>query len=174
MEIYVPDCYQESIFTVNYELLKNKGIKCLLFDLDNTIIPENKKTCPASVKELFSKLKEDFQVIIFSNSPKKRVSMIANELGVAYVYLAFKPSPKKFLEVMKNYKYGENEMAIIGDQIVTDVKGGNRVGILSILVNPVSKYDPFWTKLGRIRERKIIKKLRQKDLFLGRFYDEKV
>ncbi len=100
--------------------------------------------------------------------------MIANELGIAYVYLAFKPAPKKFLEVMKNYKCEENEMAIIGDQIVTDIKGGNRVGIFSILVNPISKYDPLWTKIGRKREKRIIKKLRQKDLFLGRFYDEKV
>lgn len=174
MEIYIPDSYQESIFTVNYDLLKSKGIKYLLFDLDNTITPENKKTCTDNVKELFNKLKEDFHVIIFSNSPKGRVSKIADELGVAYVYLAFKPSPKKFLDVMKNYKCSENEMAIIGDQIVTDVKGGNRVGILSILVNPISNYDPLWTKIGRIRERRIIKKLRQKDLFLGRFYDEKV
>ena len=174
MEIYVPDCYQESIFTVNYELLKNRGIRCLLFDLDNTIVPENIKVCSDKTKELFNKLKEDFQVIIFSNSPKRRVSMIANSLGVAYVCWAFKPSPKKFLEVMNNYKYGENEIAIIGDQLLTDVKGGNRVGVLSILVNPVSKYDPLWTKIGRKRERRIMKKLRQRNLFLGRFYDEKV
>ena len=174
MEIYVPDCYQENIFTVNYELLKNKGIKCLLFDLDNTILPANKKVCSNEIKELFNRLKQDFQIIIFSNSPKKRVSTIANELGVSYVYLAFKPSPKKFFEVMKNYKFGENEIAIIGDQIVTEVKGGNRVGITTILTKPISKYDPLWTKIGRSREKRIIKKLRQKDLFLGRFYDEKM
>lgn len=174
MEIYVPDSYQESILTINYESLKNKGIKYLLFDLDNTIIPQNKKSVPDNIKELFNKLKEDFQIILFSNSPKKRVSMIANELGIAYIYLAFKPSPKKFFDVMKSYKCSENEMAIIGDQLVTDIKGGNRVGIFSILVNPISKYDPLWTKIGRKREKRIIKKLRQKDLFLGRFYDEKV
>ena len=174
MEIYVPDCYQENIFKINYELLKSKGIKCLLFDLDNTIIPQNVKTCPVEVKELFNRLKQDFQIIIFSNSPKKRVNMIANELGVSYVYLAFKPSQKKFYEVMKNYKFGENEIAIIGDQIVTDIKGGNRVGISTVLVKPISKYDPLWTKIGRIRERRIMKRLRKSDLFLGRFYDEKV
>lgn len=174
MEIYVPDCYQESIFTVNYEMLKNKGIKCLLFDLDNTITPYNKKEISEETKQLFQKLNQDFIVILFSNSPKKRVSLIANILGIEFVYRAFKPSPNKFMEVFKKYKVTENQVAIIGDQMVTDIKGGNNVGIVSILVKPISKYDPIWTKIGRSRERKIIKKLRKRNLFKGRYYDEKM
>lgn len=174
MEIYVPDCYQESIFTVNYELLKIKGIKCLLFDLDNTLMPYNKKEATEETKQLLEKLKQDFIIILFSNSPKKRVSLIASNLGIEFVYRAFKPSPNKFMEVFKQYKLTENQVAIIGDQIVTDIKGGNNVGITSILVKPISDYDPIWTKIGRARERKIIKKLRKNNLFKGRFYDEKM
>ena len=75
---------------------------------------------------------------------------------------------------MHQNKFNENEVAIIGDQIVTDIKGGNNVGIISILVNPISDYDPIWTKIGRLREKRIIKKLRKMDLFKGRFYDEKM
>ena len=174
MEIYVPDCYQKDIFTVNYEMLKSKGVKCLLFDLDNTIIPYNKKEITEEIKQLFEQLNGKFKVILFSNSPKRRVKMIANMLNIDFVFRAFKPSPNKFLEVFKNYKVSENEVAIIGDQIVTDIKGGNNVGIISILVNPISKYDQLWTKIGRIREKRIIKKLRKRNLFKGRFYDEKM
>ena len=174
MEIYVPDCYQENIFTINYELLKTKGIKCLLFDLDNTIIPYNKREVSEETKKLMEKLKQDFIVILFSNSPKRRVSMIANILNIEYVYSAFKPYPKKFMGVFKNYKVTENQVAIIGDQIVTDIKGGNNVGIVTILVKPLCDYDPIWTKLGRARERNIIRKLRKKNLFKGRCYDEKM
>ena len=174
MEKYVPDVYQESIFKVNYDLLKFKGIKCLLFDLDNTIAPYNKKECTNEVKELFDKLKSEFNVFIFSNSPKKRVSIFAKILGIDYVSNAMKPSSTKFLELLKNHKLVENEVAIIGDQMTTDIKGGNLVGIITVLVNPISSYDPIWTKFGRLREKKIIKKLRKKNLFKGRFYDEKM
>lgn len=174
MEIYVPDCYQESIFKVNYELLKDKGIKCLLFDLDNTITPFNKKDVTEETKQLFSKLKEDFIVVLFSNSPKKRVSLIAGLLDIEYVFGAFKPSPKKFYETFKKYKVTENQVAIIGDQIVTDIKGGNNVGIITILTKPMSKYDPIWTKIGRSREKRIKKNLRKNNLFKERFYDEKM
>ena len=174
MEKYVPDVYQESIFKVNYDLLKTRGIKHLLFDLDNTLAPYNKKECSEEVKNLIENLKNNFNIVIFSNSPKKRVSIFANELGIDYVSNAMKPSNKKFLDYIEKHKLIENEVAIIGDQLVTDIRGGNGVGILTVFVKPISSYDPIWTKIGRIREKKIIKKLRKKDLFKGRFYDEKV
>lgn len=174
MEQYVPDAYQENIFKINYELLKSKGIKCLLFDLDNTIAPYNKKECTIEVKELFERIKKEFNIFIFSNSPKCRVSKFATELEIGYVANAKKPNNAKFLKILQQNKYNENEVAIIGDQIVTDIKGGNNVGIISILVNPMSDYDPIWTKIGRLREKRIIKKLRKMNLFKGRFYDEKM
>ena len=174
MEIYVPDSYQESILKVNYELLKSKGIKCLLFDLDNTITLYKSKDCKKEVKELFDKIKKDFKIIIFSNSPKKRVANIANILGVEYISRTFKPSPKKFIELFEEYKLNETEVAIIGDQILTDVKGGNNVGITTILVKPLSKKEMVLTKLSRKKEKKIMKKLGKNNLFMGRFYDEKV
>jgi len=174
MEIYVPDCYQESIFKINYEMLKEKNIKCLLFDIDNTILPYNKIEVTDELKEHFDKLNKEFKVILFSNALKKRVTTLGKLLNVDYVYCACKPSSKKFLELLKKYKLLENEVAIIGDQLVTDIKGGNNVGIFTILINPISKCDSIFTKLGRLRETKIKKKLRHNNLFKGRFYDEKV
>ena len=84
---------------------------------------------------------------------------------------ARKPSIKGFNKIIKNYKFSENQIAIIGDQICTDVLGGNRVGITTILTTPIGK-DPVWTKINRFRERRIMKELRNNDLFTkGKYYE---
>ena len=85
---------------------------------------------------------------------------------------AFKPSPKKFVAIIDGYKYALDEVAIIGDQLLTDILGGNRVGITTILINPISKKDHIVTWYNRLREKGIIKKLSKKDIFYrGKYYD---
>lgn len=175
MDLYVPDMYQESIFTVNYQKLIEDGIRLILFDLDNTIIPYEIKELDMKVKDLMSDLKQKGIIpVVFSNSPRKRVKHYADIIELEFVFSAKKPLPKKFLETLKKYKVSENEVAIVGDQMVTDIKGGNRIGITTVLINPISKNDPIWTKPGRFKEKILKEKLRKKDLFNGRFYDEKV
>ena len=173
MEKYIPDMYQKSIYTIDYDKLIKKGIKCLLFDLDNTIAPIKMKSPSKKIKKFFSELKEKgFKVIIFSNSPKSRLKPFKDALDVDCAASAHKPNPKKFLEVMKEYDFAISEIAIIGDQILTDILGGNNVGITTILVNQISPIDFFFTKFNRFREKKIIKKLEQRDLFIrGRYYE---
>ena len=173
MEKYVPDIYKKSIYTINYEKLKTRGIKCLLFDLDNTLVPYTDKVPSKKNKELFKKLKElGFKVIIFSNSGKKRLTPFKEGLDVDCCFRCLKPSPKKFNYVLEHYKFNESQVAIIGDQILTDIIGGNNVGITTILINPISKKDLIFTKFNRYRENKLIKKLSKLDLFYkGRYYD---
>lgn len=175
MESYIPDAYYESILKINYKKLKENGINLLLFDLDNTIASFNKNECDTTIKELFDNLKEEgMEVMLFSNSPKKRLEIFSKLLEVEYVSNALKPFPKKFNNLLKNKKKNITEVAIIGDQLVTDIKGGNNVGIFTILVDPISSYDPFWTKISRRKERSIKRNLRAKGLFQGRYYEEKV
>ncbi len=173
MEKYIPDVYQKSIYTIDYLKLKEKGIKCLLFDLDNTLVPYHIKSADEKLVELFSNLKEmGFQLIIFSNSFKKRVKPFKEELEVDCCSNARKPHSNRFYQILKEYRLAENEVAIIGDQVMTDIVGGNRVGITTILVNPISVRDPFWTKPNRLREKRIMKKLKDHDLFFkGRYYE---
>ena len=71
MEIYIPDIYEKSIHTINYDSLYSRGIRCLLIDLDNTIVPITMKTPNKKIKTLFDDLKtKGFKIIIFSNSLK--------------------------------------------------------------------------------------------------------
>lgn len=173
MEIYIPDIYQKSIYAIDYQKLINRGIKCLLFDLDNTLVPISEKKPNKKLKELIENLKMmGFKVVIFSNSNKRRLLPFKNELQVDCSASSRKPRPTKFLQVLKIYGYTINEVAIIGDQILTDVVGGNRIGITTILVNPISTKDFFWTRFNRKKEKKIMLKLRDNDLFTkGRYYE---
>lgn len=166
MEKYVPDMYQQSIYTIDYQKLINKGIKCILFDLDNTLAPINFKEPDEKLIELINNLKEkNFKLIIFSNSPKHRVKIFADKLKINFISSARKPCKKNVLLLLNKYEYNVNEVAIIGDQILTDILCGNKVGIMTILTKPLSNKDLIWTKINRIFERRIMKKLRNKNLF---------
>lgn len=173
MEQYIPDVYQKSIYTIDYQKLKSNGIRCLLFDLDNTLVPASVKVPNKKIQDLFTELKEQsFELILYSNSGKKRVRAFAERLEISYVSSACKPFPKNYLKVMKDYHYEESQVAMIGDQMLTDILGGNRVGITTVLVNPVSKHDMVFTKVNRFLEDRIIRKLRENDLFMkGKYYD---
>ena len=92
MNKYLPDIYRKNIFDINYNKLKKKGIKCLIFDLDNTLALIDSVKVDVKVKELITKLKEDFLVVIVSNSPKKRVLKFSSDLEVDSYPFALKPT----------------------------------------------------------------------------------
>ncbi len=172
MEKYVPDIYQKSIYTINYSNLKARGIKCLLFDLDNTLIPSGTTLINEKLKDFIDRLKKDFQIIIFSNAFEKRVKKVADEFETSYYALAFKPRVKSFKRVLIEHKLKECELAIIGDQLYTDIAGGNQAGITTILVNPISNRDSLFTRINRWLERKKTRKLYRKGLFTkGKYYE---
>lgn len=173
MDKLIPDMYQKSIYSINYEKLKENGIKCLLFDLDNTCAPINVKKPSQKLIDLFDDLQDlGFKVIIFSNSPKKRLEPFKTTLMVDCSANSGKPRKTKFLKILKTFNYDLSEVAIIGDQLFTDILGGNRVGIKTILVNPLSPNDFFVTKFTRYLERKQMKRLHKRGLFTkGKYYE---
>lgn len=171
MKKYIPSIYSKSIYTINYQKIKN--VKVLLFDLDNTIIKAHDKEATIKEKELFKKLKEEgFTVVIFSNSPKNRVKKVADYLNVEYNSFSLKPLKFNFIKMLKKYNVKKDEIAIIGDQMLTDIIGGNKVGIKTILVDPISNKDGIFTIFNRKKESNILTKLKNKNLFeKGRYYD---
>ena len=160
MNKFLPHIYESSIYKVDYNRLYKNNIKVILFDLDNTIIPANECDISDNEIKLFDSIKKiGIKPVIFSNSPKGRIKKVADKLNVDFVYLACKPLSFKFKRFLRKYKLNKNEVAIIGDQLLTDIKGGNKVGIKTILVNPISDYDSVFTRFNRIRENKILRKL---------------
>ncbi len=169
---FIPDMYQESIFTINYKKLKKKGIKCLLFDLDNTISPAREVVLCEKTKKLFDKLKKDFKVILFSNNFPRRVGKFGSYYDVDIACISLKPFSYKYRYILRKYNLKKNEVASIGDQLLTDIQGGNKMGITTILVNPISDIDERETWLNRQIEKKIFKTFKEKDILIkGRYYD---
>jgi HAD superfamily phosphatase (TIGR01668 family) len=165
--------YQKSVYTIDYKKLKNMGIRCILFDLDNTLITSNIKKPTRKIKDLIEKLKDmGFKIILFSNSKKKKLAPFKEKLEVDCASSCRKPLKFKFKKVIKEFKYSENEIAIIGDQLVTDILGGNRVGIYTILVDPIGKRDLIVTKLNRFLEKLLMIRLKKCGLLKkGNYYE---
>lgn len=173
MEKFIPDMYKKNIYDIDYENLKKRGIKCILFDLDNTIAPINVPGPDKDLKDFFADLYMlGFKVILLSNATRERVTPFKEKLNIDSSCKARKPFKKKYKKIMDIYHFKDNEIACIGDQLITDVLGANRMGFLSILVQPISNVDLFGTKINRIFERHIFKKLEKRGLFqVGEFYD---
>lgn len=174
MDNFIPDMYQKSIYHIDYDKLQDDGIKCLLFDLDNTCVPYKDKEPNKKLIDLFETLKDmDFKIIIFSNALKKRISPFKKKLNVDCLASAGKPRKKNFLKVLKLFNYNLSDVAIIGDQLYKDILGGNKVGIKTILVNPMSNDDMILTKLiFRPLENKKYRKLARKGILIrGKYYE---
>lgn len=172
MEIYVPDIYQENIYTIDYDVLISRGIKFLIFDLDNTLALINEKHPKEEVKNLFKTLKtKKFKIFLASNSIEMRVKPFADDLNVEYISSAHKPKIEKINNLVSNIKYGLDEIAMIGDSMMDDVVCGNTIGITTVLIDQMGKREFPSAKIKRIKEKKIQKKLRDKNFFTkGRYY----
>ncbi len=155
MKLLTPTIYYKDIYNIDYKKLKEEGIKCLLFDLDNTCIGYKEKLPTKKLEELFKRLnKMNFQVFIFSNARKKRVEPF-KKLPITCHPVSKKPLKINFKKIMKKYNYQKEEICIIGDQLFTDVLGGNRVGIKTCLVEPLTAEDFIITKFFRKIENNI-------------------
>ncbi|MDD6879233.1 MAG: YqeG family HAD IIIA-type phosphatase [bacterium] len=171
MNKFIPNDYKKNIFDINYEQLKKNNIKCLVFDLDNTIGLIDEMIISENSLNLLNKLKNDFIVVIISNNTSKRISKFCSE-DIEYVTFAMKPLPKGFNKIKKKYNLKNNEMCIIGDQLMTDIIGANMFGAYSILVDPLGEKDLKITAINRYIENKIIKKLSKKNILeRGKYYE---
>ena len=153
-----PNMYQKSIYTISYSKLRKMGIKCLVFDLDNTIALINQHKMTEETRKLLQSLKKEFQIVIISNNTKKRVKPYADDLQCDYVSSASKPFSKGFHKIRKKYHLKPTQMCMIGDQLITDIYGGNRYHMFTILVDPLGKKDLKITSFNRFLEKKILKK----------------
>ena len=167
-----PDVYQKSIFDINYDKLANKGIKILIFDLDNTLALLDEKECPKKTKELIIKLKKKFKVVMISNNISSRIKPYKEELEIDTVSLALKPLTRGLSKIKRLYKCEKKEMIMIGDQLVTDVLSGKIFGISTCLVEPLGKKDLKITGFNRKVEEIILNSYCRKNIFeRGKYYE---
>ena len=172
MGVFKPKIYKKNIFDINYEQLKEQGINCIIFDLDNTLGLISHKKCPDETKKLIKKLQKKFTVVICSNNTKRRLKPYLEELGIDGEAWSLKPSIKGLIKIKAKYKLKKKEMCIIGDQIVTDILAGNRFHIKTILVDPLGTKDLKITNLNRKIEAIIVKRYEKRGWFKrGNYYE---
>ena len=171
-KIFRPKAYSKNIYEINYDKLKKNGIKCLLFDLDNTISPEYEILLTKKIKTFLNNLKKDFKVIIISNNFPHRLKKFGDYYDVDVLSLSLKPLLYKYIYVLLKYKFKRCEIAAVGDQLVTDILGGNKIGIKTILVDPITNKDGKATFLNRKIEKRIYKYFKENNILeKGKYYD---
>jgi len=157
LHLFLPNKHVKDVFVITPEFLQSIHKKGIIVDLDNTLIPWNEKHATEKIKEWLSKLEEaNIQVIIFSNNNEERVSLFANPIKRPYVSRAKKPLKKAFKKAQEMMGLKKDEIVVIGDQLLTDILGGNRIGFYTILVVPIVQSDALITKFNRKTERFIL------------------
>ncbi|MFD1736647.1 YqeG family HAD IIIA-type phosphatase [Bacillus salitolerans] len=163
--MFLPSQQVKSIFDINPTDLKEKGIKGIITDLDNTLVEWDRPDATPELKNWFqSMIENNIIVTIVSNNNEERVKAFADPVNIPFIFRAKKPMTRAFKQALINMNLRQNEVVVIGDQLLTDVLGGNRMGIYTILVVPISQSDGFVTRFNRKVERSIMNKLKQKGL----------
>ena len=154
---FLPDQYVKSIFEITPESLKEQGVKGIITDLDNTLVEWDRPSATPNLIDWFENMKNhNILVTIVSNNNEKRVKFFADPLVIPYIFQARKPMSMAFRKALKEMGLRQEETVVIGDQLLTDVLGGNRSGFHTILVVPVAQTDGFVTRFNRAVERRIL------------------
>lgn len=163
MNLY-PNIYLKNVQEITYEMLQKNSILGVILDVDNTLI-DYYKNMPEGVQKWCENLKKQgIKFCIASNSNKKeKVEMVANKLEIPYIYFAKKPLKRGLRKACKIMKLEPKEVAVVGDQIFTDVLGANRTGMYSILVEPIEEKDILITLIKRPIENYIKKKYEEEN-----------
>jgi len=153
-----PDAYLKNVKEITLDFLNKNKIKGLILDIDNTLIDYDKNLLEG-VKQWCENLKQnEIKMMILSNTNKvKKVEKVAKILDLEYIYFAHKPNKKGFYKAQKLLGLEPNQIATVGDQVFTDVWGGNRMGMFTILTKPIDKRDIIITRVKRPFENLVIR-----------------
>lgn len=158
-----PNLQANSILELDLDVLKNMGIRGIIFDLDNTLVEWKKDLIDPEVITLIERFKnEGFKLCILSNALEYRVEAVARTLNIPYLSRAVKPRKLPFRKALELLGTFPEETAVVGDQLFTDILGGNRMELCTIWTPPLSSTEFISTRAVRTLERLVIKRFRKK------------
>ena len=166
LENIFPDVYIPSVFMLPLADLRQKGIRTLVFDIDNTVAPFDLADPEQELVSLFTKLKEEgFRLCILSNNNRDRVRRFNRPLKALAIHRAGKPGTHKLKKALRAIGVQPEEAAMVGDQVFTDMWCGRKAGLYCIMTAPICSRDQWITKIKRGMERMVMK------LFFKRYPD---
>lgn len=157
-----PDTYVDRVQDIDlYDLIK-RNIKGLILDIDNTLVPAHTKEADDNTVRWLENVKgAGIKACIVSNATKKRVVKFNEKLKLPAIYQALKPRRKAFLNATELMGIETFETAVVGDQIFTDIIGGNRLNMYTILVKPFDGKEFFFVKLKRYPEKLVLSRYKK-------------
>lgn len=141
-----------SAYEIPYREFYQRGYRAIIFDIDNTLVPHGAPADQRARKLCDELRKLGFQICFLSNNNTKRVAPFAEALDAAYISNAGKPFRKGYQQAADCLQVTGAEILFVGDQLLTDIIGANRVGYYSILVGPVNRKEGFFIVLKRLLE----------------------
>ena len=163
---FSPDDFVEKYEFIDVEYMNMHNKKVIISDLDNTLISWDSKKDTKELNRWLKKMKRaGFDIIVVSNNNEERVEEFCKQLNLQYVADAKKPLTHGFKKALSKLNRNPEEAIILGDQVLTDVFGAKSLGVMSVLVKPISKTDAFKTRINRFFEGIIIQNLTRRKLF---------
>jgi len=155
---FYPSVTVGGIGDITVELLEKHNIRGLILDIDNTLVPEHvAEADDKTIRWVEGLMSAGYKMCIVSNAPRKRVEKFNDRMKLPAVYRAMKPRMAAFAKAGRIMGLENKYIAVVGDQVFTDIYGGNRAGMFTILVNPLDTREGIFIRFKRIFERRILK-----------------
>ena len=165
LEKLCPRDQANSVFALEPQALREQGIRGIILDLDNTLVEWGAETIDEEIKAWIDRFKAaGFRLCIVSNALPQRVEAIASALGIPGVSQATKPFKTPFRRALEILGTRPEETAVVGDQLFTDILGGNRMDLYTIWTPPISETEFVSTRAVRRLERLVVKRFRKRGL----------
>ena len=153
---FYPDLRKNSVYEIDFDGLYKKGIRGLIFDIDNTLVPHG-ADADERIEKLFSELKKmGFKTFLLSNNKLERVKRFNTNIRSLYIYKAGKPDTANYIKAMRMMGTKKETTVFVGDQLFTDIWGAKKAGITSILLNPIDKKEEIQIVLKRYLEKIVL------------------
>ena len=158
MPLFHPTLYLGSVTDLTPERLQRWGVRGLILDVDNTLTTHDNPVPPPKVLRWLETMREHhIEMMILSNNSPERVRPFANILRMGFTANAKKPLPGGYRRAAAKMGLAKRQVAVVGDQIFTDVLGGNLFGVRTVLVQLIEPEKTRFFRLKRWLERGILK-----------------
>lgn len=150
LNLFTPNYYIHHFTALRPDYLKEHGIRLLVCDIDNTLVAHDVALPDEAVISFLHNVKEaGIDIVFISNNVEERVATFAKDLAIPYYPFALKPLPKTYFKMLKEKGISKKQVAVLGDQLLTDILGAKLVGLHAILTAPVVERDLACTKVNR-------------------------
>lgn len=164
MKNLYPNLYVENISKITASMLTKMGMEAVVLDIDNTLVPHNDPNTTPEVENFLSDMRQGgIKICVVSNNSYERVKPFCEGIGITdFVCDALKPKAYGYVKAAQIMQVAPEKTVAVGDQIFTDIWGGNRAGLFTILVKPIdTSTENIFIKFKRILEKPFVKRIKR-------------